>query len=101
MVRDKLTMELIADKKSRFRTFRNREKGLKKKLDELSTVKACMMVYGPDGDGPSSSQSEFWPENPSEFECIIEKYMKEVGRLGKEGIEFIGCSWFLKSGRRR
>ncbi|RVW48700.1 hypothetical protein CK203_010005 [Vitis vinifera] len=58
MVRDKLTMELIADKKSRFRTFRNREKGLKKKLDELSTVKACMMVYGPDGDGPSSSQKK-------------------------------------------
>ena len=30
-----------------------------------------------DGIGPGSSQSEFWPENPSEVECIIEKYMKE------------------------
>ena len=62
MVRGKLPMELLADKKSRFRVFRNREKGLKKKLYELSTlcdIKACMIVNGPDGDGPSSSQPEF------------------------------------------
>ena len=54
----KLTMELIADKKSRYKTFKRRGMGLKKKISELCTlcdVKACLIVYGSDGDGPSFS----------------------------------------------
>ena len=53
-----LIMELIADKKSRYKTFKRREMGLKKKIYELCTlcdVKACLILYGSDGDGPSSS----------------------------------------------
>ena len=76
----KLPMELIADKKSRFRAFKTREMGMKKKISELCTlcdVKACMIVYGPDGDGPSSSQPRFWPENRYKVECIIEQYMEK------------------------
>ena len=49
----KLTMELIADKKSHYTTFKRREMGLKKKISELWTVfdvKACLIVYGSDGD---------------------------------------------------
>ena len=68
----KLTMELIADKKSRYKTFKGREMGLKKKISELCTrcdAKACLIVYGADGDGPSSSQPSFWPENRDEVEC--------------------------------
>ena len=45
----KLTMELIADKKSRYKNFKRREIGLKKKISELCTlcdVKACLIVYG-------------------------------------------------------
>ena len=34
----KLTMELIADKKSRYKTFKKREMGLKKKISELCTL---------------------------------------------------------------
>ena len=101
MVRGKLPMELLADKKSRFRVFRNREKGLKKKLYELSTlcdIKACMIVNGPDGDGPSSSQPEFQPENRTEVECIIEKYMKQ--RKEDRGKGHWVYQMFLKSGRR-
>ena len=67
----KLTMELIADKKSRYKTFKRREMGLKKKISELCTrsdIKACLIVYGSDGDGPSFSQPRFWPENPDEVE---------------------------------
>ncbi|KAJ9707293.1 hypothetical protein PVL29_002326 [Vitis rotundifolia] len=97
MVRGKLPMELIADKKSRFRVFRNREKGLKKKLSELSTLcdlQACMIVYGPDGDGPSSSQPEFWPENRTEVECVIEKYMKQ--RKEDRGKRTLGLSNVLE-----
>ena len=48
-----LTMELIADKKSRYKTFKRREMGLKKKISELCTlcdVKACLIVYGSDGE---------------------------------------------------
>ena len=58
----KLTMELIADKKSRYKTFKRREMGLKKKISELCTrsdIKACLIVYGSDGDGPSFSQPKF------------------------------------------
>ena len=68
----KLTMELIAEKKSRYRTFKTREMGLKKKISELCTlcdVKACLIVYGSDGDGPSSSQpiGKFLPKEAIEF----------------------------------
>ena len=50
----KLTMELIAHKKSRYKTFKRREMGLKKKISELCTlcdIKACLILYGSDGDG--------------------------------------------------
>ena len=67
----KLTIELITDKKSRYKTFKRREMGLKKKISELCTlgdVKACLIVYGSDGDGPSFSQPRFWPKNRDEVE---------------------------------
>ena len=72
MGKHKLTMELIADKKSHYKTFKRRKMGQKKKISELCTlcdVKACLMVYGSDGDGPSSSKTRFWLENRYEVEC--------------------------------
>ena len=72
----KLTMELIADNKSRYKTFERREMGLKKKISELCTrsdVKACLIVYGSDGDGPSFSQPRFWPKNRDEVKCKKKK----------------------------
>ena len=75
----KLTMELIANKKSHYKTFNRREMGLKKKISELFTlcdVKACLIVYGSDGDGPSSYQLRFWPENRDEVECKKKKNCK-------------------------
>ena len=30
-------------------------------------------MYGSDGDGPSSSQPRFWPENRDEVECKKKK----------------------------
>ena len=68
----KLTIELIADKKSHYKTFKRREMGLKKKISELCTLcddKACLIVYDFEGDGPSSSQPRFWQENRDEVEC--------------------------------
>ena len=56
MGRGKLKMEMIGDEKTRYRTFGNRSKGLKKKLHELSTlcdVEACLILYhGDAADGP-------------------------------------------------
>ena len=72
----KLTMELIADKKSGYKTFKRREMGLKKEISELRMrcdVKACLIVYGSDGDGLSFSQPRFWPENLDEVECKKKK----------------------------
>ena len=50
--------------------------GLKKKISGLCTlcdVKACLIVYGSDGDGHSSSQPRFWLENRYEVECKKKK----------------------------
>ena len=71
-----LTMEFIADKKSRYKTFKRREMGMKKKNSELCTrcdVKGSKIVYGSDGDGPSFCQPRFWPENRNEVECKKKK----------------------------
>ena len=79
MGNQKLTMELIADKKSRYKTFKRREMGLKKKISELCTrsdVKACLIVYGCDGDGPSFSKPRFWPENRDEVKWKKKKNCK-------------------------
>ena len=60
--------------------------GLKKKISELCTrcdVKACLIVYGTDGDGPSSSQLRFWPENRDEVECKKKKKTVNVYFLNK------------------
>uniref|UniRef100_F6GVF7 MADS-box domain-containing protein n=1 Tax=Vitis vinifera TaxID=29760 RepID=F6GVF7_VITVI len=73
-------MELVVNEKSRYRIFRNRQKGLKKKIHALSTlcdVKACMILYGPNAHGTESSQPDIWPENRNEVEGIIENYRKE------------------------
>ena len=72
----KLTMELIADKKSHYKTFKRREMGLKKKISELCMlcdVKGGLIVYGCNGEGPSSSQPRFWLENRYEVECKKKK----------------------------
>ena len=72
----KLTMELMADKKSHYKTFKRREMGLKKKISVLCTlcdVKACLIMYGSEGDDPSSFQPRFWPENRDEVECKKKK----------------------------
>ena len=81
MGRGKLQMEMIGDEKTRYRTFGNRSKGLKKKLHELSTlcdVEACMILYhGDAADGPCSSRPDVWPENRDKVERIINRYLNE------------------------
>lgn len=76
MGRGKLPMELIANEKSRSSTFNKRKKGLKKKLDEFTTlcdVDACMIVYGPHHDG-RPMELDIWPQDMTEVRRIIGKY---------------------------
>ncbi|RVW77784.1 hypothetical protein CK203_063779 [Vitis vinifera] len=97
MVRGKLPMELLADKKSRFRVFRNREKGLKKKLYELSTlcdIKACMIINGPDGDGPKEGRQGKGTLGLSD---VLEIWKKSAGleppKLQEEMPKLRGVLW--------
>lgn len=72
-------MELFAGEKSHFIGFRTRATELKKQFSELCTlynIEACMIIYGPDRDGSISSQPEVLPENLSEVDSIVKKYMK-------------------------
>ena len=60
--------------------------GLKKKISELCTrcdVKACLIVYGSDGDGPSFSQPRFLQENRDEVECKKKKKIVHFYFLNK------------------
>ncbi|RVW53145.1 MADS-box transcription factor PHERES 2 [Vitis vinifera] len=100
MGRGKLKMELIANEKLRCITFRNRQKGLKKKLQELSTlcdVEACMIMYcDQNGNGTYSSQPDVWPENHYEVQRIVNKYMKE-----DHGKRTVDLSDILESRKRK
>ncbi|KAL6318989.1 hypothetical protein AAG906_001462 [Vitis piasezkii] len=100
MGRGKLKMELIANEKLRCRTFRNRQKGLKKKLQELSTlcdVEACMIMYcDQNGNGTYSSQPDVWPENHYEVQRIVNKYVK-----ADHGKRAVDLSDILESRKRK
>ncbi|KAJ9678054.1 hypothetical protein PVL29_022824 [Vitis rotundifolia] len=103
MARGKLKMELIANEKLRCRTFRNRQKGLKKKLHELSTlcdVEACMIIYcDQNGNGTYSSQPDVWPENHYEVQRIVNKYISE--RKEDHGKRTVALSDILESRKRK
>ncbi|KAJ9677554.1 hypothetical protein PVL29_022509 [Vitis rotundifolia] len=102
MARGKLKLELIADEKLRCRTFRNRQKGLKKKLHELSTlcdVEACMIMYcDQNGNVTYSSQPDIWPENQYEVQRIVNKYISE--RREDHGKRTVDLSDILESRKR-
>ena len=102
MVGGKLKLELIANEKIRHRTFQNRQKGLRKKVHELSTlcgVEACMIICCPNGNGTYSSQSCVWPENHYEVERIINKYINE--RKKEHGKRTVDLSGVLESRKTR
>ena len=102
MVGGKLKLELIGNEKIRHRTFQNRQKGLRKKVHELSTlcgVEACMIICCPNGNGTYSSQSCVWPENHYEVERIINKYINE--RKEEHGKRTVDLSGVLESRKTR
>ncbi|KAF5196078.1 Mads box protein [Thalictrum thalictroides] len=74
MGRAKLNMQLIRDPRVRNSTYVKRNKGLKKKVHELSTlcgVDACMISYGPMlNDRPISPDT--WPETPANRDKVLQ-----------------------------
>ncbi|XP_059626035.1 MADS-box transcription factor PHERES 2-like [Cornus florida] len=77
MGRAKLKMELISNEKKRHSTFQKRNKGLKKKAYELSTlcdVNVCMIIYGPKQNEHHSMELGMWPSNPHEIQRMIELF---------------------------
>ncbi|KAJ9678051.1 hypothetical protein PVL29_022821 [Vitis rotundifolia] len=101
MAHGKLKIKLIANEKLRCRTFRNRQKGLKKKLHELSTlcdVEACMIIYcDQNGNGTYSSQPDVWPENHYEVQRLLQKLQekngKTKGQTSETRLELDGLSY--------
>ncbi|EXC05022.1 Agamous-like MADS-box protein AGL93 [Morus notabilis] len=64
--------------KSKKKVFERRRSTLKKKAGELAdrcNVDVCVVCFGPDGD------LQVWPENPTEAQSIIGKYIEAT----KEG----------------
>ncbi|KAK9271661.1 hypothetical protein L1049_002024 [Liquidambar formosana] len=80
MGRRKLSMELIQDEKSRYKTFQSRKKSLLKKTYELASlcgIDACVIVFGPKhGNRPIGKDT--WPPSSDEVRRIIDMYKAKV-----------------------
>ncbi|XP_058782180.1 agamous-like MADS-box protein AGL80 [Vicia villosa] len=72
MARKKVKLAFIENDTARKSTYKNREKGLLKKVDELATlcgVEACAIIYG-----PYEPQPEIWP-SASGVQNVLSKFM--------------------------
>ncbi|XP_058753648.1 agamous-like MADS-box protein AGL80 [Vicia villosa] len=72
MARKKVKLAFIENDTARKSTYKNREKGLVKKIDELATlcgVEACAIIYG-----PYEPQPEIWP-SASGVQNVLSKFM--------------------------
>lgn len=77
--------QLIKDEKARNLTYKKRMTSIKKKTTELATlcgIKACAIVFGPDGEIDS------WPENPADARAMIGAY-KDMYSMTLESTEAI------------
>ncbi|XP_058783970.1 agamous-like MADS-box protein AGL80 [Vicia villosa] len=72
MARKKVKIAFIENDTARKSTYKNREKGIVKKVDELATlcgVEACAIIYG-----PYEPQPEIWP-SASGVQNVLSKFM--------------------------
>ncbi|GAU41275.1 hypothetical protein TSUD_349150 [Trifolium subterraneum] len=71
MTRKKVKLAFISNDAARKTTYKKRQKGLLKKVDELSTlcgIDACAIIYG-----PYDPQPEIWP-SPSGVQNVLSKF---------------------------
>lgn len=86
MGRGKLTLEFIANWKTRKTTFQKRKNGLLKKASEFSILcgtDICLFISGPKLDSnepPSPAELETWPPERSKVMDIINKYQATLQR---------------------
>ncbi|XP_058766871.1 agamous-like MADS-box protein AGL80 [Vicia villosa] len=72
MARKKLKLAFIENNTARKSAYKNRKKGLVKKVDQLATlcgIEACAIIYGPDDHHPV-----VWP-SPSGVQNVLSKFM--------------------------
>ncbi|CAK8569724.1 unnamed protein product [Lathyrus sativus] len=77
MGRERISMKLIQNEKSRKTTFEKRKKGLMKKANELSIlcdVDVCVILYKPNSEGQGFAEPEMWPKDTNEVQRILQKY---------------------------
>lgn len=77
MGRERISMKLIQNEKSRKTTFQKRKKGLLKKANELSIlcdVDVCVILYAPNFEGEGFAEPETWPKDTNEVQRILQKY---------------------------
>ncbi|KAL3654957.1 hypothetical protein CASFOL_000743 [Castilleja foliolosa] len=103
MGRAKLNMELIADKKSRNRTFNTRKEGLIKKIHELKTlcdVKVCMIIYGPKQE-TGFIEPEIWPPNIDQVRCFLTDIYKPTANKNSGSNKTVGLCDFFSDRKRK
>ncbi|CAI8606618.1 unnamed protein product [Vicia faba] len=77
MGRERISMELIPNSKSRKTTFEKRKNGLMKKVSELSIlcdVDVCVILYAPNFEGEGFAEPETWPKDTNQVRRILQKY---------------------------
>ncbi|OIV91068.1 hypothetical protein TanjilG_17028 [Lupinus angustifolius] len=73
MTRKKVTLAYITDQSARKATFKKRQKGIMKKVSELTTlcgIQACAMIWN-----PFDAQTEVWPD-PEGAKQLIKRYQE-------------------------
>ncbi|PIN12860.1 hypothetical protein CDL12_14513 [Handroanthus impetiginosus] len=90
MVRAKLRMELISNRKALFKTFEKRKKGQEKATHELSTlyeVDIGMIIYGPDQTEKFKEEMQKlskrmrgakYPTWDEKYNCLLYDQLKEI-----------------------
>ncbi|KAK6928819.1 Transcription factor, MADS-box [Dillenia turbinata] len=78
MGREKISMELRGNEKTRYKTYQKRKMGLMKKVEEfniLCEVVACMILYAPQ-IGAHTAQPENYPKDPNKVQSLINSYQE-------------------------
>ncbi|KAK7267583.1 hypothetical protein RIF29_20261 [Crotalaria pallida] len=88
MTRSKVTLAYIGDVNARKACFRKRQKGIMKKVSEITVlcgIQACVIIKN-----PFNSEIEVWP-NPEKAKQVIERYhtasiKNETKNMTQEGL---------------
>ncbi|KAK6928818.1 Transcription factor, MADS-box [Dillenia turbinata] len=101
MGREKMSMELRGNEKTRYKTYQKRKMGLMKKVEEftiLCDVDACMILYAPQ-IGSHTAQPEIWPKDPNKVQSLINSYQETSKE--ERGRRATNISAFLEARKKK